>query len=128
RRAIGVKKPLFPRYLFVRVVPPQTWAGIDRIKGVSGLVRFGEDPVAIPDDVIGEIMARCDAEGLMPPPPDRPARAFGPGDRIEVVDGLLVGFAGVVRWLDRHGRIAAWLDANGGRIAATLPATMVVRA
>src|ERR1700675_4357850 len=56
RRTETVVRPLSPRYLFVAMdVARDRWRAVQSTFGVSNLVAIGNDPVALPDDVVTEI-------------------------------------------------------------------------
>jgi transcription antitermination factor NusG len=70
--------PLFPRYLFPRFDAQQdAWGAIAHCRGVGGLIRqAAEHPVALPDAVIDELLARTSARGIVDDPGDaRPVEA-----------------------------------------------------
>jgi transcriptional antiterminator RfaH len=85
--------PLFPCYLFVRIV--EQWRVLERTMGVLSLVKFGDQPARCPDEEIARLLARADRDGIV-----RLARAgsasgrpaFAPGARVTIVDGPLAGF------------------------------------
>jgi transcriptional antiterminator RfaH len=80
--------PLFPCYLFVRVI--DRWRIIERTVGVLSLVKFGDQPAKCPDEEIAWLIARADRDGVV-----RLARAgtspgrtaFAPGAKVTVVGG-----------------------------------------
>ena len=57
---------MFPRYLFVAVDPDvQAWRAIRSTIGVADLVSFGDRPATVPQEIIDEILARQDEQGLV---------------------------------------------------------------
>lgn len=57
---------LFPRYMFVRfdkTVPG--WRTIASTRGVVGLVKNGNEPIGVPERMIGDIRAREDGDGFV---------------------------------------------------------------
>lgn len=86
-------EPLFPRYLFLYAsAGSQSLGPVRSTRGVTTLVKFGSEPVRVPDPVIGAIRRRCDPEtGLvrLDPVPVRP------GDHVRVFDGPLAGIEGL---------------------------------
>lgn len=75
---------LFPRYLFAGIdLAQQRWRAVNGTRGVTGLVMFGDTPIAIPQLVIDEIRSREDDTGfirLNAPP-------FQPGQPMRIVEG-----------------------------------------
>jgi transcription antitermination factor NusG len=50
-RATEVEIPLFPRYLFARPTPGML-RSISGTRGVRGIVRFGDEPITVENDII----------------------------------------------------------------------------
>ena len=92
-RWVDTVEPLFPRYLFVAAeLEAQSLAPIRSTKGVSGLVRFGDQPAVVPDNLIEALRRREDAAtGLHVCA--RPL--FAAGDRVKLLQGPLAGLEGV---------------------------------
>jgi transcriptional antiterminator RfaH len=76
--------PLFPGYLFVRIV--DRWRAVDRTIGVLGLVKCGDAPAKCPDADIVALQSRIDARGLvsLPRPPKRARRPIPIGAEVRV--------------------------------------------
>jgi len=50
---------LFPRYLFIKLSRVEdNWAPIRSTYGVAGLVRFGDQPLVVPDLIISDLQKR----------------------------------------------------------------------
>jgi hypothetical protein len=58
----GAPSPLFPGYLFVRVV--DRWRAFERSLGLA-LVKFGAAPARCPDAEIAKLIARTDPDGVV---------------------------------------------------------------
>ena len=102
----GAKKlvrPLFTRYLFVRVLNRQ-WRFLSGTDGVSGIVTgaTGGMPGTIADRYIDELRAREDSSGVirLPTLDD----GFHMGQRVRVRAGLMEGRSGLYEGLDDKGR------------------------
>ena len=98
-------EPLFPRYLFLNVVPDQQSLGpVRSTRGVATMVRFGQKLATLPDAVINLIHAQCDpCTGLIrldPVPVE-------PGDNVRVFDGPFAGLQGIFK--ERKGEKRALL-------------------
>lgn len=59
------KKPLFPRYVFVRLAEGGLWRKIRSTIGVSDLVYMGDKPAAMNDEIIQGIKEREGDDGLV---------------------------------------------------------------
>lgn len=98
-------EPLFPRYLFLNVVPDQQSLGpVGYTRGVMKLVRFGIELAQVPEAVIRAIKNRRDpANGLVALDPV-PVQV---GERVRVFDGPLAGLEGIFK--ERKGESRALL-------------------
>ena len=66
RRKEVVRRPLFPRYVFVGFdLAADRWRAVNGTIGISRLVCRGERPAALPDDMVATLRAREDAEGVV---------------------------------------------------------------
>ena len=101
-------EPLFPRYLFLNVIPDQQSLGpVRSTRGVATLVRFGMELARLPEVVIRAVNSRCDPEtGLVKLDPVPVA----PGDKVKVFDGPLAGLEGIFK--ERKGEKRALLLAK----------------
>jgi transcriptional antiterminator RfaH len=114
RNAVGLRpriEPLFPNYLFLRADPERmSLAPVRSTRGAIGLVRFGAEPVCVPDTVIEGIKSRIDAEdGLVRLAlPD-----LAPGQGVRVMDGPLVGWEGVFLSTESMDRVRLLLELLG---------------
>lgn len=118
RRTIGVLKPYFPRYLFAHVGEDQSVGQINRTHGVSSVVHAGDQPLKIPQDVIEDLKARGDRNGLVKlTEEEKQARKLlKSGQTVLVRDGLFTGYHGIVD-LDSGTEILVWLEMfRGGRV------------
>lgn len=114
RNAAGLKpriESLFPNYLFLRADPERmSLAPVRSTRGAIGLVRFGAEPVRVPDTVIEGIKSRIDAEdGLVRlASPD-----LAPGQGVRVMEGPLVGWEGVFLSTESMDRVRLLLELLG---------------
>ena len=104
RKTLEVPAPLFPGYLFIRIVEGRWWDARWSL-GVSRIILDGVRPAVVPDAVIDGIKAR-EVNGLirLAPPPE-----FSPGDRLRVVDGALAGCLAVFKGMKARERIEVLL-------------------
>jgi len=101
-------EPLFPRYMFLNVIPDQQSLGpVRSTRGVATLVRFGMELARLPEVVIRAVNSRRDPEtGLVKLDPVPVA----PGDKVKVFDGPLAGLEGIFK--ERKGEKRALLMAK----------------
>lgn len=114
RRQEVVKRPLFPRYLFVAVdLARDRWRAIHSTFGVNRLVLAGEEPLAVPQGVVEEIRAREGDDGLVAL--GLPA-GVGPGSPVRLVDGIFAEAKGVVERIADDRRVAILLELLGREV------------
>jgi transcriptional antiterminator RfaH len=122
RCAAGMKsrvEALFPNYLFLRADPDRvSLAPVRSTRGTVGLVRFGAEPVAIPDAVIARIRERMDAEDglvrLAAPEPE-------PGQQVRVTEGPLLGWEAIFLAREGFDRVRLLLEILGTAREVILP-------
>jgi transcriptional antiterminator RfaH len=119
RRIDWVPAPLFPRYLFVAVDPAATrWWSIRSTVGVSQLVSFGHVPATVPAEIIVEIKAHQDDNGLVRL---HPGCDFRCGDRVRIIDGPLTDLEGLFDGSSDEKRITVLLELMGRHVKVRVP-------
>lgn len=104
-RLAEVLAPLFPCYLFARFVLEADYARVRYASGVRDLVRAGELPRAVPEEIVAELKQRC-AGGAV----EIPTAPLEQGERVRVVAGPLRGMEAVFeRYLSGTERVALFL-------------------
>lgn len=81
---------LFPGYIFAHFDGLKMLHKIHFTRGVAYVVNFGGVPAPINDEVIREICARMDGNGVV-----RKTPALNPGDEVVIRSGPLRNFVGV---------------------------------
>ena len=126
RKIECVPRPLFPGYLFVRIDPETTpWRAILSTIGVLDLIRFGDAPASVPDDVIDAIAARQDDAGYVK---TSEGRHFHPGERVRVLRGALGEFDALFESADDRDRVTVLLNLLGRQVRTTVPNDLVFAA
>lgn len=98
-----VKAPYFPGYIFVRDdLHASPWRAIQSTYGVSRLVRFGIRPAPVPSTIMEELLECCDPEGCI-----QRLEQFADGDEVQVTNGPLASFTGIIDKMAPDER--AWL-------------------
>jgi transcriptional antiterminator RfaH len=105
-RRVERESKMFPGYLFVRVV--DQWRCLLGTIGVCDVIRFGEGPALLRDEVVAELRERADRDGLVRVAP--PAARFAVGQRVRVVEGPFTGLMGCVELNLAHDRVRVMLD------------------
>ena len=125
RRTDQVLRPLFPRYLFVRLaLDAERWRAVLGTAGVQHLVG-GDPPTPLADAVIEAIRARTDDEGLVPVSPVLSLKA---GDAVRIAEGPLADLEGVFLDIDEKDRVAILLRLMGRTLRVQVAAGDVEKA
>lgn len=126
RRVEHVRRPLFPRYLFVRFDPDTAqWRSINGTFGVAHLVSNGNEPIPVSDSIVDAIQARHDANELVilyTP------ESFEPGQKLEIVDGPFAWHTGLFQRLSDNERVVLLLDLLGRQVTVTVPPEAIAAA
>jgi transcriptional antiterminator RfaH len=100
-------------------------ASLCSTKGVSSLVRFGEQLPTLPAGFIDGLRQVTDpASGLIP----LPEPAFLPGDTVSIEEGPLAGLQGVFKAVTGQERVIVLLDLLGKQNKVILPRRSIARA
>ncbi|MDR1228706.1 MAG: transcription/translation regulatory transformer protein RfaH [Azoarcus sp.] len=105
-----VNIPLFPRYLFIRLgtnTSDKSWAPIRSTKGVSTLVRFGNDPAKADDELIALLKSHESVRQ------DAPERLFEQGERVLLTEGPFAGIEGIYQMTDGEHRAMVLIELLG---------------
>lgn len=123
RRVTRVRRPLFPRYLFVAMdVERARWRAIQSTIGVARLVCFGAQPAAMPDGVVETIIARESTDGMVDVDT---VQTLKPGDKVQILAGALIDRIGLLVRLDDAERVVVMLDLLSRPVKVTVPGEIV---
>jgi transcription antitermination factor NusG len=110
RTTVDLQMPLFPNYLFVRLLP-QDHGPLMRLPGLLSLVGNAAGPVLIPDEEM-ELLRRIIASDKVAPHP-----FMTKGDKVRVRTGPLTGLIGVVLKQGNGVRFIVTLDLIGKSVS-----------
>lgn len=102
-----MKLPLFPRYLFIfldKDFASKSWAPIRSTRGVSNLVKFGEVPARIHDDLVEIIKAREFQEE------SQVESLYKKGQNFKILKGPFAGFEAIYQGMDAEMRIIVLIE------------------
>lgn len=103
RRTIS-EEPLFPGYAFIQLsLSGQSWHSIRSTRGVRGLVRFGQQAVPVPDDVVEQLSVGGSETGETDP-------LFRRGDRLRIKQGPFVDLDAVFDRFEGDERVIVLLN------------------
>ncbi len=126
RRTEHVRRPLFPRYLFVRFDPERAqWRSINGTFGVAYLVANGNEPTPVPDEIIEAIQARHDSDDLVVL---HALDSFERGQKLDIVDGPFAWRTGFFQRLSDNDRVVLLLNLLGRQVTVTVPPEAVAAA
>jgi transcriptional antiterminator RfaH len=120
-RRAGVTKiePLFPGYIFVRIVADQ-WSAVRWTIGVVRMLMAGDRPAHLADKVIDELR-RNESGGFvrLPAPPGE----YRPGQPVRILTGSFRGLVGLYEGQTAQERERVLLDLLGRMVPVTLERT-----
>jgi transcriptional antiterminator RfaH len=123
RRRQIVLRPLFPRYLFAAVDrATMPWRPILSTVGVTDVVRTGDEPATVPEEIVAAIREREKIGGF-----DRidPRQRLRLGELVRVTAGAFEGMIGSLVELRDQDRIVVLLELLGRAVRAQLAAEVV---
>lgn len=119
RRSETVLRPLFPRYLFVRLdLSKERWRSILSTYGVSQLVCNAAVPAPVPDGIVEAIQELGDGIGTVHPLRLRTSVA---GEPIRVESGVFAQQLAQVKELADHDRVTILTRMLGCDVTVKLP-------
>ncbi|MDV4144311.1 transcription termination/antitermination protein NusG [Shimia sp. FJ5] len=120
-RFITTLRPLFPGYIFVRFDTAKgLWRKVNSTYGITRLVSLRGTPTAVPDEVVSELMVRCDDQGKLVPIAD-----FAPGDRVSVNKGPFADFVAEVETVCPDQRVWLLMEIMGGQTRVAVDANQL---
>jgi transcription elongation factor/antiterminator RfaH len=116
RKLRTVRAPLFPRYLFVILdLTRDRWLSVRSTVGVSRLFTTRDGtPVPVPVGVVESLIERSDGQVT------RLDSGLISGQRVRILSGPFVDFAGTLARLDGAGRVQVLLEMMGTAVPVTL--------
>jgi len=113
-------RPLFPRYMFVRLEP--LWRSLNGTRGISYVLMGERGPQVVADELIDAIKLREDKRGLyqLSTPPK-----FLPGAAVKVDEGPLFGVPLVYEGMASADRVRVLCNMLGRSVVVTLEEKLV---
>ena len=118
-------KPLFPRYLFIRLGlenSARSWMPIRSTKGVSRLVSFGIEPARVDDGLIELLRAH---EAAMQTEPER---LFKHGESVRLTEVPFAGIEGIYQMADDERRVMVLIEILSKSVAVRVSPASLRRA
>jgi len=125
RKLSTVIKPLFPRYLFVKVDHlKQRWSLINHTYGVNSLISMNGEPVFVDQEVINEIKQGENSLGIT----DMISASYlKKGDDVKIIDGVFSGRKGIFEDLTDNNRVKVLFKLLGKEFTLILAKTSIVK-
>ena len=121
-KRVSLLAPMFPRYLFIHLNrETDNWAPIRSTLGVVSIVRFGRLAARVPDELLGVLRAREDAQGIQ----ILPVEEYKPGSRVRITQGGFVGYEGIFQAATGRDRVTVLLDVLGRQARATVDSASI---
>jgi len=115
RRLTTVRRPLFPRYLFVRLdIGQDRWLCVNGTIGVTRLFTQEGRPVAVPFGIVETLLAHSDA-GLT-----RLDHSLAEGQRVRILSGPLANFTATVLRLNARHSVDVLLEIMGAAVSVSV--------
>ncbi len=125
RRTERVPRPLFPRYIFVRLdLDQDRWRSVYGTFGVSHLISHGNEPVPVPEGIVEDIRAHENSDGFV----ELDLPEFESGQKVEVVEGPMTMHTGLFQHMADNRRVVLLLELLGRSVRVTIPRAAVVAA
>ncbi len=120
RRVETVMRPLFPRYLFVRIdLSADQWRPILSTFGVNHLVGGDTGPRPVSDGIMDNLIARAGDDGCF----DLAVGAFKSGDQVRILEGPFADLEGIFHTENDDERVMIFLRLMGREVRVTVPNT-----
>ncbi|MFD1508586.1 transcription termination/antitermination protein NusG [Lacimonas salitolerans] len=115
---VTAKRPLFPGYIFVAFDAAKgLWRAVNSTYGITRLVSFGKEPVAVPTDLVSQLIQRCDTSGNLLPP-----KLLEPGDQVVLTKAPFADFVAEVEKVAPDQRVWVLIEILGGQTRVSVPA------
>ena len=116
---------IFSGYVFVRVVPDaRSWAGLDRVRGVAGIVAANGVPFPIADKEMNKLIDLVDTGWFDVKEVDG---HIAPGSKVRIEAGAFAGFEAVMQGYVGKRSVRVLAHILGHETTVTLPLAKVVK-
>jgi transcriptional antiterminator RfaH len=123
RRHFTMEKPLFPSYVFVKMIPSLSYYRIKWTRGVARVVGWGDMPAPIADEAIEIIRSRMDDQGRVTVGLD-----LKPGEEVRINAGPLKDLMGIFDGpISTRGRVRILLQLVDSQVHVNIAESLVER-
>lgn len=125
RKSITMHKPLFPRYLFIRMdIETKPWRSINGTIGVVGLLCAGDKPASVADQVVDSIRNNEDVDGLIV----MGGPQYYSGEPLRIIGGPFIEQIGFYQETKDQDRVVLLLKLLGRNVKINTPAMLLEKA
>ena len=105
-------QPLFPGYIFVAFdISQGFWYKINSTYGVTQLVTFGKKPIAVPRNIMSQLILQYTAKNRL-----LPSKPLKPREQITIIRGPFANFVAEVEKTEACKRVWVLMEIMGGQI------------
>ena len=97
-----VEESLFPGYLFIQLSQLDNWAPLRSTRGVSRVVGFGNQPLAVSPELIERLQQRCSAP--------TPSPLLESGDKVRLNNGPFAELEAIFLSMDGNERVVLLMN------------------
>jgi len=97
-----VEESLFPGYLFIQLSQLDNWAPLRSTRGVSRVVGFGNQPLAVSPELIDHLQQRCSAPA--------PSPLLESGDKVRLNNGPFSELEAIFLSMDGNERVVLLMN------------------
>jgi len=113
---------LFPRYLFIHLSDQlDDWGPIRSTVGVVHLVKFGNIPAVLPDDLINQLRLSESEEDVR----ILEEKALEPGETVRFIDGAMHGYEAIFQCKSGSDRVLVLMDIAGKHSRLNVPSSSI---
>jgi transcriptional antiterminator RfaH len=122
-RTYEIEKPLFPNYLFVKLILAHHYYQTKWTKGVARFVGWGDMPTPIAEEALEIIRNRMDEGGRV-----KMGLDLKLGEEVRIKSGPLKDFIGIFDGtVSARGRVRILLQLVGSQVSVNLPESLADR-
>lgn len=97
-----VVESLFPGYLFIQLSAADNWAPLRSTRGVSRVVSFGNQPLAVDPGLIAQLQQRCSAAPT--------SQILESGDKVRIDNGPFADLEAIFLSMDGNERVVLLMN------------------
>ena len=119
-----VKRPLFPRYIFVLI--DKFWYSIRGTRGVSHLLMGFDGPATVPGHEIEKLRKKEGPDGLIVLSEQKSPERFNKGATVRATEGPLTGLDLIYDGMAPHDRVKVLATLLGRQVPVTIEEKILV--